>query len=106
MEKTNDYKTALIEELITSQTAVTALNIQLTKLEHENKDLKRLISLVIANTRLNYDGTELMIEKDDDILTYIRLLYPSAYEIRFNELKAAREAEKAKENEKKEDPSA
>ena len=106
MEKTNDYKTTLIEKFISSQTAVTALNIQLTKLEQENKDLKRLISLVIANTRINYDGTELMIDKDDDILTYIRLLYPSAYEIRFNELKAAREAEKAKKNKKEEDPSA
>ena len=105
MENANDYR--LIDALISSQNAVSALNIQLTKLEKEKIDLTRLISLVIANTRLNYDGSELIITKDDDILTYIRLLYPTAYEIRFNELTAAREAEVKEAKEKKEEePSA
>ena len=53
MENANDYR--LIDALISSQNAVSALNIQLTKLEKEKIDLTRLISLVIANTRLNYD---------------------------------------------------
>lgn len=49
-------------------------------------DHKRLLELIIDTCELNYSREKLRLI-DDDVLQYIRVVYPEEYETRFAELK-------------------
>lgn len=55
-----------------------------------------LITLILNNSRLNYDGEGLRIENESAILEYLKAIYKRSYETRIDELKAEREAESKK----------
>lgn len=55
--------------------------------------LNTLVALIFNNTRLGYGGDELRIENETTIFEYLRVIDPTGYETRLNDLKAEREAE-------------
>lgn len=54
-----------------------------------------LLKLIFNNARLGYGGEELRLENETAIFEYLRVIDPTGYEARLNDLKAEREAELA-----------
>lgn len=55
-----------------------------------------LLKLIFNNARLGYGGEELRLENETAIFEYLRVIDPTGYEARLNDLKAEREAELAR----------
>ena len=54
-----------------------------------------LLKLIFNNARLGYGGEELRLENETAIFEYLRVIDPTGYEARLNDLKAEREVELA-----------
>lgn len=52
-----------------------------------------LLKLIFNNARLGYGGEELRLENETAIFEYLRVIDPTGYAARLNELKVEREAE-------------
>ena len=76
----------LVDELVDAKNEVSRLNVSFQQL----CDFTRII---LNNVRLDYSGEGLRIENDTAILEYLRVIYPSYYKARLDELKIEREAE-------------
>lgn len=51
-----------------------------------------LLKLIFNNARLGYGGEELRLENETAIFEYLRVIDPTGYETRLNDLKAEQEA--------------
>lgn len=54
-----------------------------------------LLKLIFNNARLGYCGEELRLENETAILEYLKVIDPTGYKARLDELKVEREAELA-----------
>lgn len=79
----------LIDELVDTKDEISELKIKETK-------LNVLASIILNNARLDYSGDSLRIENESAIFEYLRVIYPSYYKSKLDELKVEREAEIAK----------
>lgn len=81
----------LIDELIDTKGDVRDLERDYTRLRSEKGELEKanikLVDTILDNTCLNYDGEELRIKSDTEIIYLLKLLYPDEYSERLKELK-------------------
>lgn len=81
----------LIDELIDTKGDVRDLERDYTSLISEKRELEKanikLVDTILDNTCLNYDGEELRIKSDTEIIYLLKLLYPDEYSERLKELK-------------------
>ena len=76
----------LVDEFVDSKGDVIRLSIS-------SDQLDTLVTIILNNARLAYNGEGLRIENDTAILEYLRVIYPSYYESKLKSLKDEREAE-------------
>jgi hypothetical protein len=76
----------LIDELIDAKD-------EIAKYKVESNQFNTLARLILNNVRLDYSGESLRIENESAILEYLRVIYPTAYEVRLSNLKDERAAE-------------
>lgn len=92
----------LVEELVTAQDNVTELRAIKSELTFDyrrvKRDLEKLISDILDNSRLDYKEEDLDLKNDTPILQLVKFLDPDSYEDRLEELK--REAQEIKQKDK------
>lgn len=92
----------LTEELVNAQDNVTELRAIKSELTFDyrkiKRDLERLISAILDNSRLDYKEEDLDLKNDTPILQLVKFLDPDSYEDRLNDLK--REAQEIKQKDK------
>ena len=80
----------LTEELVSAKDDVSNLESDLSSVRADKNELyktkKRLIELIINNTKLDYNDRDLTIDNDTAILQLIKFLEPSMYNYRLEEL--------------------
>lgn len=82
-----------MEELLSSIADLLGTTVLVDLSEYDDKTIaenerNNLITLILADTELNYDGDRLRTSSDF-ALKYIKQVYPKRYQTRLNELKNA-----------------
>jgi hypothetical protein len=64
-------------------------------LELDSSQLDTLVKIILNSSRLDYNGESLRIDNESAIFAYLMVIYPETYKRRLEELKAARDEERA-----------
>ena len=78
----------LVDELIDAKDTA-------SRLELDSSQLDTMVNIILNSSRLNYDGNGLRIDDEGSIFAYLKVIYPETYKKRLEELKAARDEERA-----------
>lgn len=78
----------LVDELIDAKDTA-------SRLELDSSQLDTLVKIILNNSRLDYGGESLRIDGENAIFAYLMVIYPETYKKRLEELKAARDEERA-----------
>lgn len=78
----------LVDELIDAKDTA-------SRLELDSSQLDTMVNIILNSSRLNYDGNGLRIDDEGSIFAYLKVIYPETYKMRLEELKAARDEERA-----------
>lgn len=78
----------LVDELIDAKDTA-------SRLELDSSQLDTLVKIILNNSRLDYGGESLRIDGESAIFAYLMVIYPETYKKRLEELKAARDEERA-----------
>jgi hypothetical protein len=66
-----------------------------SRLELDSSQLDTLVKIILNSSRLDYNGESLRIDNESAIFAYLMVIYPETYKRRLEELKAARDEERA-----------
>ena len=87
----------LVDELVDAKNEITTLTDACACYRAEKRALEKanntLIDTILDNTRLDYDGKELRIDNETDLIYLLKLEYPDEYRERLEELLRTRAAE-------------